>query len=209
MMGLWWRWLAVLVLCGVTGSSQQQQEKSGPCESAVVSCGNVEEGGETREANRGDGAKQQVENCYKHEAPPSYEDGSTEENAAEDCKHHVPSSGVRVEKAARGDLLELQTLKTRQVEFGQNGGKSGGNILVLHPIFGGSHERAVRGVGEVLVERGHRVTQIRWRSSLSKEINSTVKVITLSPDNSDLRWVFRWFSHCVCVCVCSTLNRGA
>ncbi len=36
------------------------------------------------------------------------------------------------------------------------------NILILHPIYSGSHEQVLRSVGEHLVEkRGHNVTQVK------------------------------------------------
>ena len=37
----------------------------------------------------------------------------------------------------------------------------GANILVLHPIYSGSHEHVLRNVGEHLMKnRGHNVTQV-------------------------------------------------
>lgn len=63
----------------------------------------------------------------------------------------------------------------------------GANILILHPIYAGSHELILRKFGEELVSRGHRVTQVRWKSSKTQPVNSTVEVITLSVDNQDLR----------------------
>lgn len=37
----------------------------------------------------------------------------------------------------------------------------GANILILHPIYSGSHEHVLRTVGEHLVQnRGHNVTQV-------------------------------------------------
>ncbi|XP_069186025.1 UDP-glucuronosyltransferase 2B1 isoform X2 [Procambarus clarkii] len=66
----------------------------------------------------------------------------------------------------------------------------GAKILVLHPIYAGSHELTLRRFGEELVKRGHQVTQVRWRSSKTREVNSTVEVITLSPDNRDLRYPY-------------------
>lgn len=35
------------------------------------------------------------------------------------------------------------------------------NVLILHPLYSGSHERTLRMFGEQMVERGHSVTQIR------------------------------------------------
>lgn len=66
----------------------------------------------------------------------------------------------------------------------------GANVLILHPIYAGSHELTLRKFGEKLVERGHRVTQLRWRSSKTRPVSSSVEVITLSPDNHDLRYPY-------------------
>ena len=67
------------------------------------------------------------------------------------------------------------------------------NILVLHPLYAGSHEFTLRTVGERLVERGHTVTQVlagkegvltvlqvRYAQTDSHyDLNTTVDVITL------------------------------
>ncbi|XP_068228919.1 UDP-glucuronosyltransferase 1A8-like isoform X1 [Palaemon carinicauda] len=66
----------------------------------------------------------------------------------------------------------------------------GANILILHPIYAGSHELTLRRFGEELVKRGHKVTQVRWKSSKTLEVNSTVEVLTLRPDNHDLRYPY-------------------
>ncbi|KAK3866765.1 hypothetical protein Pcinc_027723 [Petrolisthes cinctipes] len=129
------------------------------------------------------GTEQNTEN-YKHDEVVQSVEAGTEQKT-EDCKHHAPSSEVGAKNPAMGESSESQipksACKSRQ---------KGGNVLILHPIFSGSHERVVRGVGEVLAKRGHQVTQIRWRSSLTQEVNSSVKIITLSPDNSDLRYPY-------------------
>lgn len=36
----------------------------------------------------------------------------------------------------------------------------GANILILHPIYCGSHELVLRNLGDYLVKRGHQVTQV-------------------------------------------------
>ena len=64
---------------------------------------------------------------------------------------------------------------------------SGARVLILHPIYAGSHELTLRRFGEELVKRGHEVTQVRWRSSKTRQVTSSVQVMTLSPNNSDLR----------------------
>ncbi|CAL4090222.1 unnamed protein product, partial [Meganyctiphanes norvegica] len=63
-------------------------------------------------------------------------------------------------------------------------------VLILHPIYAGSHELTLRNLGESLVERGWSVTQVRWRSTKTREVNSKVEVITLSPDNRDRRYPY-------------------
>ena len=35
------------------------------------------------------------------------------------------------------------------------------NVLILHPVYAGSHELTLRVLGEQMVARGHTVTQIR------------------------------------------------
>ena len=35
------------------------------------------------------------------------------------------------------------------------------NVLILHPVYAGSHELTLRVLGEQMVARGHIVTQIR------------------------------------------------
>lgn len=68
-----------------------------------------------------------------------------------------------------------------------NGEKGEIRVLILHPIYAGSHELTLRKFGEELMSRGHQVTQVRWRSSKTRQVNTPVQVITLSPNNSDLR----------------------
>lgn len=95
--------------------------------------------------------------------------------------------------------------------------QSPARVLILHPIYAGSHEVVLRELGLELVRRGHFVTQLRWKSDHSpidvkrqtaredsytpglnstiglEEINSyrnstnSMKIITVSPDNSNLR----------------------
>ncbi|XP_076055067.1 UDP-glucuronosyltransferase 1A9-like [Oratosquilla oratoria] len=63
-------------------------------------------------------------------------------------------------------------------------------ILIMHPVYAGSHELILRQFGERMVSRGHQVTQIRWRSTKTTEVESPVEIITLSPDNHDLRYPY-------------------
>ena len=59
------------------------------------------------------------------------------------------------------------------------------NILILHPLYAGSHELTLRSIGNHLVkERGHNVTQIMFRHtnmnvSLSSSTDNLVNVIPL------------------------------
>ncbi|XP_037091663.1 UDP-glucuronosyltransferase 1A7-like [Pollicipes pollicipes] len=53
-------------------------------------------------------------------------------------------------------------------------------LLILHPLYAGSHERVLRGLGERLVaEGGYHVTQLRWLSDKTRPVNSSVEVMDL------------------------------
>lgn len=53
------------------------------------------------------------------------------------------------------------------------------NILILHPVFAGSHEMTLRSLGEQLVSRGHSVTQVRWLNNKSaRNIDSSVHILS-------------------------------
>lgn len=90
--------------------------------------------------------------------------------------------------------------------------KTAANVLILHPIYAGSHEVVLRGLAVELVKRGHQVTQLRWKSdntaidarkhnlsfntnnSINQDGNITaneygrhVNILTVSADNRDLR----------------------
>ena len=58
-------------------------------------------------------------------------------------------------------------------------------ILILHPIYAGSHEIDMRRIGELMVSRGHSVTQVRWNYEGAKEVDSSVEVITVDLDNKN------------------------
>ena len=76
-------------------------------------------------------------------------------------------------------------------------------VLMLHPIYAGSHEMTLRTLGEELAKLGHFVTQLRLKSSIMLPVNRSfskinsrnyhgnsvgnMEVITISPDNSDMR----------------------
>ena len=59
------------------------------------------------------------------------------------------------------------------------------NILILHPLYAGSHELTLRSIGNHLVkERGHNVTQLMFQHtnmniSLSSELENEVDIIPL------------------------------
>ena len=88
------------------------------------------------------------------------------------------------------------------------------NVLILHPIYAGSHEVVLRELGVELVKRGHRVTQLRWKSDneaidiknnsqkrySSEHLNDSatgniddednfMNIITVSVENSDMRYL--------------------
>ena len=65
------------------------------------------------------------------------------------------------------------------------------NVLILHPIYAGSHEVVVRGMGVELVKRGHKVTQLRWMSDhqpidIRKHVPGTNSSVFGQKDNAFL-----------------------
>uniref|UniRef100_A0A6A7G7R0 UDP-glucuronosyltransferase 2B33-like n=2 Tax=Hirondellea gigas TaxID=1518452 RepID=A0A6A7G7R0_9CRUS len=85
------------------------------------------------------------------------------------------------------------------------------NVLILHPIYAGSHEVVLRVLGVELVKRGHEVTQLRWKcdnhaiditqnehpaGSAGADVydyaadDRFLDVITVSADNSDMRYPY-------------------
>lgn len=42
--------------------------------------------------------------------------------------------------------------------------EAGANVLILHPIYAGSHEVVMRSIGSKLVRRGHKVSQLRFKT---------------------------------------------
>ena len=77
-------------------------------------------------------------------------------------------------------------------------------VLMLHPIYAGSHEMSLRTLGEVLARAGHFVTQLRLKSSIMLPVNrsfsdpdedgttvtprlGSMEVITIGLDNRNLR----------------------
>ena len=67
-------------------------------------------------------------------------------------------------------------------------------ILVLHPIYSGSHIRTLRKLTEGLSLRGHEIEIIKWKEPIKSvtETNNSkidnVTITTVSMDNSDGRW---------------------
>ena len=58
---------------------------------------------------------------------------------------------------------------------------TGENILILHPVFCGSHESVLRSLGNHLVQQGHQVTQVLFKHKKSpKELNTNVSIFTLT-----------------------------
>ena len=68
----------------------------------------------------------------------------------------------------------------------------GANILILHPVYSGSHEHVLRTVGEHLVEnRGHNVTQVNGSGLLLSRLKgpnqSNLAFLRLFDRNKNLR----------------------
>ncbi|XP_037078803.1 UDP-glucuronosyltransferase 1A9-like [Pollicipes pollicipes] len=63
------------------------------------------------------------------------------------------------------------------------------NVLLVQMVGTGSHEFVMRRLGEQLVQRGHRVTQIRWLHAFSDLVpaNSSVEIISRRVKNAALR----------------------
>jgi len=61
----------------------------------------------------------------------------------------------------------------------------GANILILHPLYAGSHDLVLRLIGDRLVSRGHTVTQVRYAGTNMKyDLDTNVTVMTLKIDDS-------------------------
>ena len=71
-------------------------------------------------------------------------------------------------------------------------GVEGANILILHPVYSGSHTIVLRQFGDYLVSRGHHVTQVKFRQSNSNsDPHSKVDVLNLAvKDPSRQCWNF-------------------
>lgn len=72
---------------------------------------------------------------------------------------------------------------------------NGGNILILHPIFAGSHVEVLRQFGEHLVQRGHEVTQVMYKEKGQSEIvDSNVEIMNL-PIKTESKFCETYFSQ--------------
>ncbi len=71
----------------------------------------------------------------------------------------------------------------------------GGNVLILHPIFAGSHVEVLRQFGEHLVQRGHKVTQVMYKErGQSEKVDSVVEVMNL-PIKTESKFCETYFSQ--------------
>jgi hypothetical protein len=61
-----------------------------------------------------------------------------------------------------------------------------GKILIIHPLYSGSHVLTLRSVAETLTKHGHQIHIIRWRDAHVFPIvnNPNITVTTLAMDNS-------------------------
>ena len=50
----------------------------------------------------------------------------------------------------------------------------GANILILHPIYCGSHELVLRNLGDYLVKRGHQVTQVSRHTFIEVKLQNSL-----------------------------------
>ena len=61
-------------------------------------------------------------------------------------------------------------------------------VLILHPIYAGSHELVLRTFAEILMIReGGSVTQVRWKYHGMRKVRSSVEVVDLHVNNSELK----------------------
>lgn len=68
----------------------------------------------------------------------------------------------------------------------------GAKILILHPIYSGSHVLTLRSVAESLSQRGHQIHIVRWKDQHSFPATSSFNITTttLAMDNSHGKWNF-------------------
>lgn len=68
----------------------------------------------------------------------------------------------------------------------------GARILIIHPIYSGSHVLTLRSVAESMTQRGHHVHILRWKDmhSFPAVNNANITETLLSMDNSQGDWTF-------------------
>ena len=59
-------------------------------------------------------------------------------------------------------------------------------ILILHPLYSGSHVLTLRSLAESLAQRGHQIHIIKWKDAhmFPAQNNANITVTTLAMDNS-------------------------
>lgn len=67
-----------------------------------------------------------------------------------------------------------------------------GKILIVHPMYTGSHVLTLRTVAESLTKRGHQIHIVRWRDEhyFPTVKNPNITETLLSVDNEDGQWTF-------------------
>jgi len=67
---------------------------------------------------------------------------------------------------------------------------TGENVLIIHPIYSGSHILTLLAVAEKLTQNGHFVDIIRWKDmhTFPKVSNPKINITTLAMNNSDGNW---------------------
>ncbi len=69
---------------------------------------------------------------------------------------------------------------------------AGSKILILHPLYSGSHVLTMRSVAEALAQRGHYIHIVRWKDAhvFPAQNNSNITVTTLAMDNSQGQYAY-------------------
>lgn len=67
-----------------------------------------------------------------------------------------------------------------------------GKILIVHPMYTGSHVLTLRTVADSLTKRGHQIHIVRWRDEhyFPTVNNPNITETLLSVDNSEGKWTF-------------------
>lgn len=68
----------------------------------------------------------------------------------------------------------------------------GANILIIHPLYSGSHVLTLRSVAESLTARGHHVHVVRWKDlhTFPAIRNANITESLLAMSNEEGRWKF-------------------